>query len=195
MGKIDEDMIFIIFIINSLGRHYPHLQSIIHGMTTDPNFTTALALNHLETEASLEDRRAELGLQLTTPPPAAANVATTSPLPDASPLSPGLAPSVVVNGMTYLLSPTPSTASSHSAHLCDHTSPPPDLVDFTGYIAEFEAPTTSLYWTAFSCPVELADYETQGLTASVSPSPTKCLTNFPFLLDTGGHLPYFPRAL
>jgi hypothetical protein len=72
MGRIDEDKIFSIFIINSLGQHYPHLQSIIHGMTTDPNFTTAHALTCLETEAALEDRHAELGYQ----PSAVALIAT-----------------------------------------------------------------------------------------------------------------------
>ncbi|KAH9960032.1 hypothetical protein BC827DRAFT_1268521 [Russula dissimulans] len=72
MGRIDEDKIFSIFIINSLGRHYPHLQSIIHGMMTDPNFTTAHALTCLETEAALEDRHAELGYQ----PSAVALIAT-----------------------------------------------------------------------------------------------------------------------
>ncbi|KAH9961377.1 hypothetical protein BC827DRAFT_1267733 [Russula dissimulans] len=60
MGKIDEDKLLIVFIINSLGRHYPQLQSLIYCMADDPNFTTSLALKRIENEAALEARRAEM---------------------------------------------------------------------------------------------------------------------------------------
>jgi len=63
MGKIDADKIFAILIINSLGRHYPHLQTVIHEMTNNPNFTTSLALKQLANETALEERRAKLGFQ------------------------------------------------------------------------------------------------------------------------------------
>jgi hypothetical protein len=60
MGKIDDDKLFTVLIINSLGRNYAQLQSSIHGMTDEPNFSSAVALKRIETEASLELRRAEL---------------------------------------------------------------------------------------------------------------------------------------
>jgi hypothetical protein len=63
MGKIDEDKLFMVLIINSLGRNYAQLQSSIHGMTDEPNFSSAIALKRIETEASLELRHAELTTQ------------------------------------------------------------------------------------------------------------------------------------
>ena len=60
MGKIDDDKLFTVLIINSLGRNYASLQSTIHGMTDEPNFSSSVALKRIETEASLELRRAEL---------------------------------------------------------------------------------------------------------------------------------------
>ena len=61
MGPIDEDKIFLILIINSLGPHHLQLQSLIHGMMDDPNFTANAALKHVDTEVALVQRRAELG--------------------------------------------------------------------------------------------------------------------------------------
>jgi hypothetical protein len=63
MGKIDDDKLFTVLIINSLGRNYAQLQSSIHGMTDEPNYTSIVALKQIETEASLEQRRAELATQ------------------------------------------------------------------------------------------------------------------------------------
>lgn len=63
MGKIDDNKLFTVLIINSLGRNYAQLQSSIHGMTDEPNFTSAIALKWIETEASLEQRHAELAAQ------------------------------------------------------------------------------------------------------------------------------------
>ena len=63
MGKIDDDKLFTVLIINSLGRNYAQLQSSIHGMTDEPNFNSAVALKRIETEASLEQRRSELATQ------------------------------------------------------------------------------------------------------------------------------------
>jgi hypothetical protein len=63
MGKIDNDKLFTVLIINSLGHNYAQLQSSIHGMTDEPNFTSTVALKRIETEASLEQRRAELATQ------------------------------------------------------------------------------------------------------------------------------------
>jgi hypothetical protein len=40
MGKIDDDKLFTVLIINSLGRNYTQLQSSIHGMTDEPETTT-----------------------------------------------------------------------------------------------------------------------------------------------------------
>jgi hypothetical protein len=62
MGKIDDDKLFTVLIINSLGRDYAQLQSSIHGMTDEPNFTSTVALKQIETEASLGQRRAELAI-------------------------------------------------------------------------------------------------------------------------------------
>jgi hypothetical protein len=58
MGKIDDDKLFTVLIINSLGCNYAQLQSSIHGMTDEPNFTSIVALKRIETEASLEQRHA-----------------------------------------------------------------------------------------------------------------------------------------
>jgi hypothetical protein len=63
MGKIDDNKHFTVLIINSLGRNYMQLQSSIHGMTDEPNFTSTVALKRIETEASLEQCRAELATQ------------------------------------------------------------------------------------------------------------------------------------
>ena len=65
MGKMDDDKLFTVIIINSLGRHYTQLQSTIHSMTDESNFSSATAMKHIETEASLEFRRAELVSQNT----------------------------------------------------------------------------------------------------------------------------------
>jgi hypothetical protein len=62
MGLINADKIFLWLIINSLRRHHPQLQSLIHGMTNNPNFTENLALKHIDTEAALAQRHAELGV-------------------------------------------------------------------------------------------------------------------------------------
>ena len=63
MGKIDEDMILSIFLINALGQHYPHLQSLIHSMTHNPHYTASTTLRRLELKTLLEERRAKLGFQ------------------------------------------------------------------------------------------------------------------------------------
>ena len=44
MGKIDEDKLFLIVIINALGCHYHQVQSDIHGMTDNPNFNWVAAV-------------------------------------------------------------------------------------------------------------------------------------------------------
>jgi len=44
MGKIDEDMLLCVFLVNSLGRDFPHLQSAIYNMADEPNFSAAKAL-------------------------------------------------------------------------------------------------------------------------------------------------------
>jgi len=66
MGKINEDKLFLFVIINALGRHYPQLQSDIHGMTDDPNFDWAAAIRCIDTEAALAQRRAEMTVTPTT---------------------------------------------------------------------------------------------------------------------------------
>jgi hypothetical protein len=79
MGKLDEDKILLILIINALGRHYPQLQSDIHHMTVQPNFDAAAALRRIETEASLVQRRAELGVVATQSPVVALTASDTNP--------------------------------------------------------------------------------------------------------------------
>ena len=66
MGKIDEDKLFLIVIINALGRHYHQLQSDIHGMTDDPNFNWVAAVRQIETEVALVQQCAEVGAGFTT---------------------------------------------------------------------------------------------------------------------------------
>jgi hypothetical protein len=44
MGKLDEDKILLILVINALEHHYPQLQSEIHHMTVQPKFDAAAAL-------------------------------------------------------------------------------------------------------------------------------------------------------
>ncbi|KAF8463370.1 hypothetical protein DFH94DRAFT_699574 [Russula ochroleuca] len=63
MGKIDDDKLLTVLIINSLGRYYSTLQSSIHGMTDDANFSAQVAFKRIDTEASLKECRAELGIQ------------------------------------------------------------------------------------------------------------------------------------
>jgi hypothetical protein len=62
MGPIDADKIFLWLIVNSLGRHHPQLQSLIHSMTDDPSFTRNAALKRIDSEATLAQRCAELGI-------------------------------------------------------------------------------------------------------------------------------------
>ena len=62
MGKIDKDKLFLFVIINALGRHFPQLQSDIHGMMDDPNFNWATAIRRIDTEAALVQRYAEVVL-------------------------------------------------------------------------------------------------------------------------------------
>jgi len=81
-----------------------------------------------------------------------------------------------------------ATPPAQSAHLCDHTGAPlgiNDLVDFTGYIAEHDAPKASLDWDDFSHPVELVNYQAQALLSPNGPMPVKGLQDYLFLLDTG----------
>ena len=48
MVKIDNDKLFTVLIINSLGRHYAPLQSTIHNMTDEPNFFLKVAIKRIE---------------------------------------------------------------------------------------------------------------------------------------------------
>ena len=60
MGKINNDKLFTVLIINSLGHHYAPFQSTIHGMMDELNFSSNIAIKCIEAEASLELRRSEL---------------------------------------------------------------------------------------------------------------------------------------
>ena len=60
MGKIDDDKLLTVLIINSLGHNYASLQLTVHGMTNEPNFSSSTALKRIATEASLELCCAEL---------------------------------------------------------------------------------------------------------------------------------------
>ena len=60
MGKIDDDKLLTVLIINSLGHNYASLQSTVHGMTNELNFSSSTTLKRIATEASLELRCAEL---------------------------------------------------------------------------------------------------------------------------------------
>jgi transposase InsO family protein len=63
MGAFDNDKLLTVLLVNSLGRNYPQLQSTVHGMVDDPSFTSATGFKRVDTEASLELRRAELSIQ------------------------------------------------------------------------------------------------------------------------------------
>ena len=256
MGKIDEDKLFTIIILNALGIHFPQLQSAIHSMTEDANFNSGIAMRRIDTEADLEERRAELGIQssvfaLTTsskpkgadvicsnckrlhhtieycvrpgggmagktmdeakaaqraaagkPPRVAsgksnsANVAsavTTTTTPAVStPSTTPTAMSVSINGVSYILSPTPAPATAQitaappvqSSNFCDHTGTPldvNDLVDYEAYLLDNGAPATSVDWNNHSKTINLPDIQVHTIsgpeTAKGNPSP--------FILDSG----------
>jgi hypothetical protein len=61
MGKFDDDKLLIILIINALNNHYGSLQSTVHSMTDDANFSLNTAFKHINTEAALELRHTEGG--------------------------------------------------------------------------------------------------------------------------------------
>jgi hypothetical protein len=63
MGAFDNDKLLTILLVNSLGRNYPQLQSTVHGMTDDPTFSSSISFKRVDTEASLEQRRTEIGIQ------------------------------------------------------------------------------------------------------------------------------------
>jgi hypothetical protein len=113
-------------------------------------------------------------------PMATAQPATTATLPS----------SVMINGVSYVLTPSPAHAilPSQSANLCDHTGTPlmvDDLLDFRAFLATHDSPKTSLAWEDFSRPVDLADMQARALASTATSSVAAGLADYPFALDTG----------
>ena len=263
MGKIEGDQLLTIIIVNALGKYYSPLQSTIHGLTDDAGFTSLVAFKRIETEAALEDRRAELGIQNPSmalvaantkgksaeiicsnckcphhsiefcvrpgggmagrstdeakaaqraaagKPPrttgkatttSTANIAatTTTPIiasvssPSTTTTTTSSAMSVSINGVSYMLTPTPApiaapttaTTTVHSTNFCDHTGSlleVNDLIDFEAYIVENGSLSTSLNWDDYSKVINLSEVHVH----SISGPNTGRTDNLPFILDSG----------
>ena len=69
MGKIDNDKLFTIFLINALGDWFAHLQSVIQTISASPGFSSNSIVHHIGAKESLIQQCTEQGLQ---PPTATA---------------------------------------------------------------------------------------------------------------------------
>jgi len=71
MGKINDDELFTVFLVNALGDQFAHLQSAIQTISASPGFSSGSVVHRIEAEESLIQRRTEQGLQPPTTTPSA----------------------------------------------------------------------------------------------------------------------------
>jgi hypothetical protein len=61
MGILDNNKLLSVILVNCLDRHFPQLQSEIHGMTDNTTYSSVDTVKRIHTEANLRKRRAEMG--------------------------------------------------------------------------------------------------------------------------------------
>jgi hypothetical protein len=113
--------------------------------------------------------------------------AATTPATAIPTMLPAMLPSsVMINGVSYVLTPSPAhTALPQSANLCDHTGAPlmaDDLLNFRAFLATHDPLKTSLAWENFSRPVDLGDIQASVLASTTPASAAANLTEYPFVL-------------
>lgn len=95
---------------------------------------------------------------------------------------------VVINGVSYILVPTPTNRPQQTANLCDHTGAMyrvNDLLDFSGMIAEMGPHRTSLDWGHYTKVADHLDNNTSHVASPSTPFSPLHLSESPFILDTG----------
>ena len=95
---------------------------------------------------------------------------------------------VVINGVLYILVPTPTNPPQQTANLCDHTGVMyrvNDLLDFSSMIAEMGPHRTSLNWGHYTKVADPSDTNASYIALPSTPFIPLHLLELPFILDTG----------